>query len=105
MWLAMLFVVPTGLGYLGIAVSSNTQVQALSEDSMLGRVMAFYAMGALGLPPFVALFLGWLSDMIGVTRAFMFSGAICLVAAAISLSSLRRRGLASFSALRSAQSR
>jgi MFS family permease len=99
MLLAMMLVVPTGFGYLGIAVSSNTQVQALSEDSMLGRVMAFYAMGALGLPPFGALFLGYLSDQIGVTNAFMFSGAICLVAAGISLMSLRRRGLASFSSL------
>lgn len=105
MWLAMLFVVPTGFGYLGIAVSSNTQVQALSEDSMLGRVMAFYAMGALGLPPFGALFLGWLSDLIGVTNAFMVSGAICLVAAAISLNSLRRRGVVRFPALRPVQSR
>jgi MFS family permease len=103
MLFAMLLVVPTGFGYLGIAVSSNTQVQALSEDAMLGRVMAFYAMGALGLPPFGALFLGYLSDVIGVTNAFMFSGGICLVAAAISLTSLRRRGLASFAALRQAQ--
>ena len=96
---AMLFVVPTGFGYLGIAVSSNTQVQALSEDSMLGRVMAFYAMGALGLPPFGALFLGYVSDLVGVTNAFMISGGICLVAAGISLMSLRRRGLASLSSL------
>ncbi len=99
MLLAMLLVVPTGFGYLGIAVSSNTQVQALSQDAMLGRVMAFYAMGALGLPPFGALFLGYLSDLIGVTRAFMCSGAICLAAAAISLMSLRRRGLANISSL------
>jgi MFS family permease len=99
MVMAMLLVVPTGFGYLGIAVSSNTQVQALSEDAMLGRVMAFYAMGALGLPPFGALFLGYLSDLFGVTNAFMFSGGICLAAAGISLMSLRRRGLASFSSL------
>jgi len=99
MLLAMLFVVPTGFGYLGIAVSSNTQVQALSEDSMLGRAMAFYAMGALGLPPFGALLLGYVSDLVGVTNAFMFSGAVCLVAAGISLMSLRRRGLASFASV------
>ena len=90
---ALLFVVPTGLGYLGIAVSSNTQVQTLSDDAMLGRVMAFYAMGALGSPPLGALLLGYISDLIGVPNAFMLSGAICLVAAGISLVSLRRRGL------------
>ena len=94
--LAMLFGVSTGLAYLGIAVSSNTQVQLLAEDAMLGRVMAFYAMGALGSPPIGALLLGYIADLIGVTNAFMLGGAICLVAAGLSLGSLRRRGLASF---------
>ena len=93
MLLAMLLVVPTGFGYLGIAVSSNTQVQTLSDDAMLGRVLAFYAMGALGSPPFGALLLGYISDLIGVTNAFMVSGAVCLIAAGLSLMSLRRRGL------------
>ena len=48
--LAIVLVMPTGFAYLAIAVSSNTQVQTLAEDAMLGRVMAFYAMGALGKP-------------------------------------------------------
>jgi MFS family permease len=92
-WLALLLVVPSGIGYLGIAVSSNTQVQTLSDDAMLGRMMAFYAMGALGSPPFGALLLGYISDLVGVRGAFMMSGAVCLIAAGISLMSLRRRGL------------
>ncbi|HEY4264606.1 MAG TPA: MFS transporter [Micropepsaceae bacterium] len=103
MLLALLFVVPTGLGYLGIAVSSNTQVQTLSDDGMLGRMMAFYAMGALGTPPFGALLLGYISDLVGVRSAFMLSGAICLIAAGLSLMSLRRRGLVDFAVLREAQ--
>ena len=92
LWLALLFVIPTGFAYLGIAVSSNTQVQVLAEDAMLGRVMAFYAMGALGSPPLGALLLGYVSARIGVTDAFMLSGAVCLAAAALSFLSLRRRG-------------
>jgi len=94
--LAILFVVPTGFAYLAIAVSSNTQVQLLAEDSMLGRVMAFYAMGALGSPPLGALLLGYVADHIGVQNAFMLSGAVCLIAAGISLGSLRRRGMIDF---------
>ncbi len=90
---AILLVVPTGFAYLGIAVSSNTQVQTLSEDAMLGRVMAFYAMGALGSPPLGALLLGYISEIVGVSNAFMMSGAMCLIAAGISLGSLRRRGM------------
>jgi predicted MFS family arabinose efflux permease len=56
-------------------------------------------MGALGSPPFGALLLGYISDLMGVTNAFMVSGAVCLVAAGISLASLRRRGLADFGPL------
>jgi len=74
-------------------VSSNTQVQTMAEDAMLGRVMAFYAMGALGSPPLGALLLGSIADRIGVPNAFMMAGGICLIAAGISLASLRRRGL------------
>jgi MFS family permease len=96
LWLAILFGVPTGFAYLGIAVSSNTQVQTLAEDKMLGRVLAFYAMGALGSPPIGALLLGYVAEQIGVPNAFMLGGAVCLIAAGISLLSLRRRGLASF---------
>ncbi len=103
LWLALLLVVPTGLGYLGIAVSSNSQVQILSDDAMLGRAMSFYAMGALGTPPFGALLLGYVSDLIGVRQAFALSGAVCLMAAAISLMSLRRRGVVDFVALREAE--
>ena len=100
---AILLVIPTGFAYVGIAVSSNTQVQTLSEDAMLGRVMAFYAMGALGSPPLGALLLGYVSDLIGVSNAFMMSGAVCLVAAGISLMSLRRRGMMNLNELPKAQ--
>jgi len=91
--LAILLVIPTGFAYLAIAVSSNTQVQTLAEDQMLGRVMAFYAMGALGSPPLGALLLGSIADHIGVENAFMMAGGICLIAAGVSFGSLRRRGM------------
>ena len=45
---------------------------------------------------------GYLSDQIGVTNAFVVSGAICLAAAAISAFSLKRRGAANFTVLRQA---
>jgi predicted MFS family arabinose efflux permease len=93
--LAIALVIPTGFAYLAIAVSSNTQVQTLAEDAMLGRVMAFYAMGALGSPPLGALLLGSIAGRIGVENAFMMAGGICLVAAGISFASLRRRGMMS----------
>ncbi len=93
---AMAFIVPSGLAYLGVAVSSNTQIQILSDDSMRGRVMAFYAMGALGSPPLGALFLGYVADHIGVPNAFMLGGALCLIAAAASYVGLKRQRIAGF---------
>jgi MFS family permease len=100
--LAIAFVIPTGFGYLGIAVSSNTQVQIVAEDAMRGRVMSYYAMGALGSPPLGALLLGYLADHMGVSNAFMLAGAICLIAAGLSFMSLRRRGLLGAGALNEA---
>jgi predicted MFS family arabinose efflux permease len=91
--LAIVLVIPTGFAYLAIAVSSNTQVQTLADDAMLGRVMAFYAMGALGSPPLGALLLGSIAGRIGVENAFMAAGAVCLIAAGLSFVSLRRRGM------------
>jgi predicted MFS family arabinose efflux permease len=91
--LAITLVIPTGFAYLAIAVSSNTQVQTLAEDQMLGRVMAFYAMGALGSPPLGALLLGSIASRIGVENAFMMAGGICLIAAGVSFGSLKRRGM------------
>jgi predicted MFS family arabinose efflux permease len=60
-------------------------------------------MGALGSPPCGALLRGYVSDLVGVRNAFMFSGGICLIAAGISLMSLRRRGLVDFVALRQSE--
>jgi MFS family permease len=91
--IGLALVVPTGFAYIGVAVSSNTQIQLLTEDAMRGRVLAFYSMGTLGSPPLGALFLGYVADYAGVAKAFMLGGAICLIAAAISFGSLRRRGL------------
>ena len=91
--LAIILVIPTGFAYLAIAVSSNTQVQTMAEDAMLGRVMAFYAMGALGSPPLGALLLGSIADFVGVPNAFMMAGGMCLIAAGLSFASLRRRGM------------
>jgi sugar phosphate permease len=60
---------------------------------MRGRVMAFYAMGALGGQPLGALFLGYLADHYGVPNAFMFGGAACIAASVVSYWTLKRLGI------------
>ncbi len=88
--LALAFIFPAGLSWLLMAVTNNSQIQLLSEDHMRGRVMSFYAMGALGTQPLGALLVGYLADHFGVPFALTVGGAACLVAAGLSYNSLRR---------------
>jgi MFS family permease len=91
--LAIAFVFPAGLSYLMLAVSNNTRMQTLSDDAMRGRVMSFYAMGALGCAPLGALLQGAIAARFGVPAALMLGGASCIAAAALSYASLRRQGI------------
>lgn len=60
---------------------------------MRGRVMSFYAMGALGGQPLGSLLLGYLADRHGVPNAFMFGGVACLLIALVCYWYLRRVGI------------
>jgi MFS family permease len=88
--LAIALILPAGFSWLMIAVTNNSQIQLMSEDAFRGRVMGFYAMGALGSQALGALLLGSLADFFGVRTALMLGGAACLVGAGLSFRSLRR---------------
>jgi MFS family permease len=90
--LAIAFILPAGFSWLMIAVTNNSQIQTMADDSFRGRVMGFYAMGALGSQALGALLLGSVADLFGVPNALMLGGAACIVGAAISLRMLRRTG-------------
>jgi predicted MFS family arabinose efflux permease len=89
--LAILAIVPGGFSYLLLTVSNNTRMQILVDDAMRGRVMAFYAMGALGCPPLGALMQGYIAGHFGVPTALMLGAVACIGASAISYRGLRRR--------------
>ncbi|MEE8439612.1 MAG: MFS transporter [Micropepsaceae bacterium] len=91
--LAVALIIPTGFAYLMLACTNNCQIQLLSDDSMRGRVMSFYAMGALGGQPLGSLLLGYLADRHGVPNAFMFGGVACLLIALVCYWYLRRVGI------------
>lgn len=91
---AIAFVLPGGVGYLLVAVCNNTRVQMLSDDSMRGRVMAFYAMSALGCQPLGALALGYIATYIGVPKALTLSGIAVVVATILSFIAWKRRNQA-----------
>jgi predicted MFS family arabinose efflux permease len=90
---SVLLVIPTGFAYLMLACTNQSHIQLMSDDEMRGRVMSFYAMGALGGQPLGSLLLGYLADHFGVPAAFMLGGAACIISAIICLWSLRRLGL------------
>jgi MFS family permease len=91
--LAIMLIIPTGFAYLMLACTNNCQIQLLSDDSMRGRVMSFYAMGALGGQPLGSLLLGYLADHYGVPNAFMFGGVACIIIALLCFWYLRRVGI------------
>lgn len=91
---SLVFVFPVGFAYLMIAVTNNSRVQFLADDTMRGRVMSFYAMGALGSQALGALLLGSVADFVGVPGALTLGGGACVAASFYSYSSLKRQTLA-----------
>jgi MFS family permease len=89
---AIAFILPAGFSWLMIAVTNNSQIQIMSEDSFRGRVMGFYAMSALGSQALGSLLLGSLADLVGVPVALMLGGAACLAGAAVCLRWQKKQG-------------
>src|SRR6202008_1827405 len=82
-WLSALLLVPVGASMMVQMASSNTLIQAMTPDSLRGRVMAVYSMMFMGMAPFGALFAGSVAERIGAPRTVMIGGFICIGAAMI----------------------
>lgn len=67
-----------GFGMMSFVGSSNVLVQTLSPDDMRGRAVSVYSMTILGLVPLGTLALGFLGSAIGLSLAFVCSGAVAL---------------------------
>ena len=68
-----------GFGMMSFVGSSNVLVQTLSPDEMRGRAVSVYSMTILGIVPAGTLVLGFLGSQIGLSLAFVCSGALALV--------------------------
>ncbi|HET9620943.1 MAG TPA: MFS transporter [Kofleriaceae bacterium] len=77
-WIAvpMLFVV--GLAIIVMWAATNTLVQTLVDDAMLGRVMSLYAMAFFAGAPIGALVEGALARVVGPIHALALAGVGCL---------------------------
>jgi MFS family permease len=58
----------------------NTLIQVEVPDELRGRVFSFYLWAVQGVAPFGSLFIGWLAQEQGVSRAALVAGVICLLA-------------------------
>ena len=82
LWLSLLLLVVTGVGFMVQMAASNTLLQTLVDDDKRGRVMSFYTMAFMGITPFGSLLAGGLAHRIGAPHTLLFGGVGCLVAAA-----------------------
>lgn len=93
LWLSMLLMIVTGLGFMVQMAASNTVLQTIVEEDKRGRVMSFYTMAFMGTAPFGSLLAGSVAARIGAPRTLLFGGVGCIIGAlwfATSLPALRR---------------
>lgn len=94
LWLSLLLLPFVGGGMMVEMASTNTILQTIVDDSMRGRVMAFYTMAFLGTAPLGSLLAGFAADHIGPMRTILVGGASCILGAlafGIRLPTLRAR--------------
>ena len=92
-WLSLLLMVLTGLGFMVQMAVSNTILQTIVDEDKRGRVMSFYTMAFMGTAPFGSLLAGSVADRIGAPHTLLFGGIGCLLGAAwfaMTLSDLRK---------------
>lgn len=93
LWLSLLLMVVTGLGFMIQMAASNTVLQIIVDEDKRGRVMSFYTMAFMGTAPFGSLLAGIVSAKIGAPQTLLLSGIGCVLGAlwfARSLPALRR---------------
>jgi MFS family permease len=93
LWLSLILMVVTGLGFMVQMAVSNTLLQTITEENMRGRVMSFYIAAFMGAAPFGSLLAGSVADNIGAPHTLLFGGLGCVAGAlwfARSLPALRQ---------------
>src|SRR5262245_64429550 len=93
LWLSLLLMIITGLGFMVQMAVSNTLLQTIVEEDKRGRVMSFYTAAVMGTTPFGSLLAGALAARSGAPHTLLVSGGcwiVCAVWFAKTLPSLRR---------------
>jgi MFS family permease len=80
-WLSLILMFVTGLGFMVQMAVSNTLIQTIVEEDKRGRVMSFYTMAFMGTAPFGSLLAGFVAERIGAPYTLLFGGAGCVIGA------------------------
>jgi MFS family permease len=89
-WLSLVLLVITGLGFMVQMAVSNTLIQTIVDEDKRGRVMSFYTMAFMGTAPFGSLIAGSVADRIGAPNTLLAGGIGCVVGAALFYKALPR---------------
>ena len=80
-WLSLILMVVTGLGFMVQMAVSNTIIQTIVDEDKRGRVMSFYTMAFMGTAPFGSLLAGSVAERIGAPYTILIGGSGCILGA------------------------
>jgi MFS family permease len=82
LWLSLLLLPFTGMGFIVTLAATNTVVQTVVPEPLRGRVMSFYTVAFLGTAPIGSLLAGVAAERIGAPLTIAIGGAACLAGGA-----------------------
>lgn len=80
-WLSMTMLYVMGFGMIAQFVSVNTLLQTVVNDSVRGRVMAFYGLSFMGVTPLGSLLFGSLGRLWNIPLVLLGASVACLLMA------------------------
>ncbi len=89
-WLSAVALFFVGFFLMYTLVCINTLIQSMSPDSMRGRIMSYYTMMMMGIPPLGCLIVGACAEWIGAPSTVAISGGISILAGIVFLWNLPR---------------
>lgn len=81
LWLSLLLLVVTGMGFMVQMAVCNTLLQTITEEDKRGRVMSFYTVAVMGTTPFGSLLAGLAAARIGAPHTLFIGGFFCIIGA------------------------
>jgi MFS family permease len=82
-WTYSLWLPIGGISALAMLISANSYVQVNSDPAVRGRVMGIYLLIFLGGTPLGSLFIGYMTEAVGVRETIFICGLIPLIAATL----------------------